>query len=349
MNTKNTHPQAQSLPLQKRRALCVWLAVVLLFMLATIWTGGVTRLTDSGLSMVDWKPLMGVVPPISESDWQEKFIQYKQFPEYQQLNVGMSLNDFKWIFFWEYIHRMLARSIGIVFFIPFVFFLIRYKLPSPIKRRLGLLFVLGGCQGLLGWFMVKSGLQDVPYVSHLRLTAHLCLAVGIFGYMFWTLLNIWNGVPGNKTTSSKKQLPTYVYVGFISLIYLQIAYGGLTAGLHAGLLYSTFPLMGGGIIPPDFWNLNPAWLNFFNYPPTVQWVHRTLGWLLFFFVHVLWFFRTQRSTKIAHGLLVMVWIQFGLGVITLLAHVPTSIASMHQIGALVLWILGIFYVHKVVR
>lgn len=311
--------------------------------------GGITRLTGSGLSMTDWNLIMGAIPPLSEAAWQEAFNQYKQFPEYQQLNTGMSLGAFKAIFFWEYLHRLLGRITGIVFIIPFLWFLIRGYFTTKLLKRATILFGLGAAQGAMGWIMVKSGLVDVPYVSHYRLALHLLLAVILVSFCVWYALDLYKSkinqpLPA-KTTLSQWSLAIAV------IFFLQLIWGAFTAGLDAGLIYNTFPLMNSSWLPQNAWALQPALLNLVENPGTVQWTHRILGTLLAVLVIVLWV-KTRKAgagdslINKAHILLFLIVLQYVLGIFTLLFHVPVSLGVAHQTGAVFFWIGWIFYHHE---
>lgn len=304
--------------------------------------GGLTRLTDSGLSMVDWRPLMGTIPPITESQWIETFEQYRQSPEYLQINKGMSLDEFKYIFYWEYGHRVLGRLLGLVFFIPFVYFLIKRRLALPLARKLGIAFLLGGTQGLLGWYMVKSGLVDVPHVSQYRLAAHLSLAFFLLCYLYWLCLSL---LFARFERQSSKSLwwPSLILALTISL---QIVFGALTAGLDAGKMYNTFPDMNGYFLPPGSFAITPIALNFFENPVLVQWTHRTLAWAIVG-IGIFLFMKgrianTPNPGRRFHNLiLAMISLQFLLGVGTLVLNVPLAWASLHQAGAGVLLLLAV--------
>ena len=252
--------------------------------LATLFVGGVTRLTHSGLSIVEWQPLLGAIPPLSEADWRSVFAKYQQSPEYLKVNLHMTLAEFKFIFWWEWVHRLLGRLIGVVFFVPFLWFLLRGKLsrataPQLMPKLLGF-FVLGGLQGVLGWYMVKSGLVDNPHVSQFRLAAHLGLAFLIFGLMWWTGLGLLapRVVAARGTPLRKIQLAG---AALAALLLVMVLSGALVAGTHAGLIYNTFPLMGAGVMPPDLLALQPAWTNFFENQIMIQFDHRMIAWFLF--------------------------------------------------------------------
>ncbi len=316
-----------------------WLLVCAAVVFGMVLLGGVTRLTDSGLSMVEWKPLMGVVPPLSEQAWTETFEKYRQFPEYQQINRGMSLDQFKTIFMYEYLHRMLGRLIGVLFLLPFLFFLAKgYLRPKLVPKLLGL-FCLGGLQGLLGWYMVKSGLVNVPHVSQYRLTAHLGLAVLIYASLLWLafeLLAPERGVRDRAAAGWSKL--SLVLVG---LVFVMILSGGLVAGTRAGLAYGTWPLMGTEFFPPGLYAGSPAWLAAFEDVTTIQFNHRMLAYFLFLAITalVVLVLRTGTAGRARVGAIALelaLLLQLGLGISTLVLHVPVPLAAAHQGGALLL-------------
>lgn len=210
--------------------------------------GGVTRLTDSGLSIVEWQPLVGTMPPITQTDWDELLEKYRTSPQYEKVNKGMSIDEFKTIFWWEYFHRLLGRLIGLVFFIPFVYFLIKKQIDKPLGIKLTGIFILGGLQGFMGWYMVMSGLVDIPHVSQYRLTAHLGLAFIIFATMLWVALGLLSPIPAETDEQDTNGLRRFA-IGLSWLIFIMVLSGGFVAGIRAGLAYNTFPLMNGHFIP----------------------------------------------------------------------------------------------------
>ena len=253
------------------RQIAYWLIACAAVIFGMILLGGVTRLTDSGLSMVDWKPIRGVIPPITQADWQAMFLKYQQFPEYQKTNFTMTLEQFKPIFMYEYLHRMLGRFIGIIFILPFLFFYFTKRIAPGLTPRLIVMLVLGGSQGLLGWYMVKSGLVDNPHVSQYRLTAHLGMAVFIYGFIFWTVLDLLAPI-----AAQPKHLKRFAY-SLSGLLFLMILSGGLVAGTRAGIPYPTWPLMGDSFIPPGLYSLQPIWLSAFEDMLTIQFNHRIVA------------------------------------------------------------------------
>lgn len=313
--------------------------------------GGITRLTGSGLSMTDWNLIMGVLPPLSESSWQEAFSQYKQFPEYRQLNRGMTLEEFKSIFFWEYTHRLLARLIGLVFIGPFLWFWHRGYLTKKLFRRCMLLFFLGAAQGAMGWIMVKSGLVDVPRVSHYRLAAHLAFAFALAGFCSWFALDLGRP-PKEEYMSEAGRLHPWLWL-FGCLLLLQVIWGAFVAGLDAGFMYNTFPLMNGKVLPRNMMALEPALLNLVENPGTVQWIHRVVGTLILIPVLVMW----RQTAGISDSILQfrvrllagMTLLQYVLGMITLLMSVPVAMGVAHQAAAMFIWISWLMVWHRASR
>jgi cytochrome c oxidase assembly protein subunit 15 len=331
------------------RAIAIWLLVCCAMIFAMVVLGGVTRLTGSGLSMVRWEPVTGIFPPMTQAEWQQEFAHYQASPEYQKINVGMDLAGFKQIYWFEFAHRLLGRAIGVVFLLPFLYFLLRRKIEKPFIPRLGFMFVLGGLQGLLGWYMVKSGLVDNPHVSQYRLTAHLAAAIVIYAYMFWVALDLLaarqRSGPGGRDAS----LRPFALVT-AGLIFLTILSGGFVAGTKAGFAYNTFPLMDGRWIPDGLFALSPLYRNLFENIATVQFDHRLLATLTLIAVMAFWWTATRvsmarRARLAVHLLLAMVLIQVTLGISTLLLHVPMSLAAAHQAGALALFTLVLFASH----
>ncbi|SMO47957.1 COX15/CtaA family protein [Fodinibius sediminis] len=329
-------------------AVWLWTGVALIFMILII--GGITRLTDSGLSMSDWSLVMGAFPPMNESEWLATFEQYRQFPQYQQLNAGMSLTEFKAIFFWEYLHRLLGRVIGLVFLLPFLFFWLKGYFSRRMLRRAAVLFGMGALQGIMGWIMVKSGLVDVPYVSHYRLAVHLLLAIVLISLCAWYALDLNREGALQQRPETAGVLKNWALLVGVAF-FLQIVWGGFTAGLDAGYIYNTFPLMNGQWLPLNAWALQPAVINFLENPGMVQFTHRLLGTLLSLLVIVLWW-RTRSFESLipslkrkADLLLILLVLQYLLGIATVLWHVPLVLGVMHQAGAVLFWIGWLFYYH----
>ena len=321
-------------------AVAIWLFICAIMIFVMVVLGGITRLTHSGLSMVEWKPVTGFLPPTTELVWQDTFKKYQQYPEFRIKNPDMDLAEFKSIFWLEFIHRIWGRSIGIVFFVPFMFFLLRRKLDKKLIPKLITMFILGGLQGVLGWFMVKSGLSDRPDVSQYRLTAHLIFAFLLYGWILWTALGLLFPKP-----HSFKQQAIGAYKYFISsltlLLVIAITSGGFVAGTDAGFIYNTFPLMGDTFIPKDLFALDPWFRNFFENVVNIQFTHRLLTILVFVSVVGFWLKTLnqefpQRTQIALHCLLAAVILQVTLGISTLLLVVPVPLAASHQAGALVL-------------
>lgn len=312
--------------------------------------GGYTRLTRSGLSMVEWRPLMGIIPPIGEAQWLAVFQKYQQFPEYQQINKGMSLDAFKSIFLVEYAHRVLGRGIGVLFALPFLYFLITRKTRGVLTLKLFGMFVLGGLQGLLGWYMVKSGLVNEPKVSQYRLTAHLILAVLIYAYIIYVAISLILPQATKKLRPPLTRLRNQG-MALVVLIIVMIMSGGFVAGTHAGFVYNTFPLMKGSVIPDGLFAMQPLWRNFFENELTVQFDHRMIAYSLCVLVP-LYCWRvfqssTDKSLRLAAVLFItMLAAQVSLGISTLVLHVPIPIAVAHQGGALLLLTAAIWVVCK---
>lgn len=315
-------------------AVVAWLGVVCATVMAMVVVGGVTRLTGSGLSMVDWQPILGILPPMNEAEWNAAFDAYRQFPEYREINRGMSLEAFKGIFFWEYAHRVLGRLIGVLFFIPLVVFWLSGKIESRYKLPLLGGLILGGLQGLLGWYMVKSGLIDVPRVSHYRLTAHLSLAMFILCYLFWLALSIAE-VPRHQVGITLRR----VLLAFTVVLVVQIIYGGFTAGMDAGYGYNTWPLMNGQWAADAVFFMEPLWINLLESGATVQFVHRWVAVVVVVLALAVWVLARRECAQIRWGaalLLASVLIQFAIGVLTLIHVVPVSLGTIHQGWATVL-------------
>lgn len=318
---------------QDARAVALWLFAVAGLVALMVVIGGLTRLTESGLSMVEWKPITGWLPPLSETAWAAEFEKYKQFPEYQKINIGMTLEGFKSIFWLEYIHRLLGRLIGVAFAVPMILFWIGGRIPTGMKPHLVLMFLLGGSQGALGWFMVASGLVDHPDVSHYRLTAHLGLAFFIYAYLLWGGLSL---IRHGRMVRAVNGIAAI----FAAIVFLQVLSGGLVAGMNAGLAHNTWPLMDGSFIPDGLLIVEPWWHNFTENAMTVQFQHRMLAYAVFVLALVTSVMLKQRApTALRHGLLTAVLAQVGLGIATLLAHVPVALGTLHQAGAVV--VLGV--------
>lgn len=332
-----------------RRPIALWLLICCAMIYGMVILGGITRLTGSGLSMVQWNPIFGIIPPIGQSAWQQAFTQYQKSPEYREVNFQMDLAGFKRIYYVEYAHRVLGRTIGIVFLLPFLYFWVRRKIPPGLSPRLVVMFILGGLQGLLGWYMVKSGLVNVPHVSQYRLTAHLGLALIIYSFILWTALDLL--LPSRPMPERGGRGLARSATAVACLVFVTILAGGFVAGLKAGFAYNTFPLMDGRWVPLNMFLLQPFWRNFFENIATVQFDHRVLAILTFLSVCSLWLAARRRTVprraRIGLNLWVaMVFLQVGLGISTLLLYVPIPLASAHQAGAVALLTLALFTVHE---
>ena len=336
------------------RQISHWLLLCLSLIFIMVILGGVTRLTWSGLSMVDWRPVHGVLPPLNSVQWLEEFSNYQQSPQYQKINRDMGVKEFKSIFWFEYSHRVLGRLIGLVFLLPFLYFWWRNKIKPGLTPRLMIMFLLGGLQGLLGWYMVKSGLVNNPHVSQYRLTAHLLSAILIYAFILWTILDLrqqklYQLMPDSTIASWRK-----LSLGLIGLLLVTIVSGGFVAGLKAGLIFNSFPTMNGEWIPQGLSALSPWYLNLFENKVTVQFSHR----LLAIFTGLLllgWYYKgrirfedavIKRSFKLVG---MMVIIQILLGISTLLMQVPVWLGAMHQAGALLLFSAMLINVHALSR
>lgn len=328
----------------RERIIAGWLLFCCAMIFAMVVLGGVTRLTGSGLSMVEWDPIFGVIPPLSDAEWQAVFDKYRASPEYQKVNIRMDVDGFKSIYWFEFAHRLLGRAIGTVFLLPFLYFLWRGWVRPPLTYKLVAMFVLGGLQGALGWYMVASGLVDDPHVSQYRLTAHLLLAFVIYGYILWVALDL---LYPRRVAYTAPRLRGGAAL-FLGLVTVTIGSGGLVAGLKAGYAYSTFPLMDGHLVPKAIFLLEPRWRNFFENIATVQFDHRLLATLVLIGGIALWLSARRLPATLrwrAHLLLGMIGVQIGLGISTLLLHVPVGLASAHQAGALVLLTLTLYLLH----
>ncbi len=327
-----------------------WLLIGCLLIFIMVVIGGITRLTHSGLSISNYKLISGTIPPMNDVEWQEAFNLYKQYPEYQKLNTHFSLQDFKDIYFWEWLHRFIGRIIGLVFFIPFLYFLLKKQLTTPTIKKSLLLMALGAFQGFLGWYMVKSGLVDNPDVSHYRLAAHLTTAFITFAYTFWVALDLM--FPQKKNID--KGFRNLIRFG-LALLILQIIYGAFVAGLDAGFIHNHWPLMSEGkfMHKTVYIEQNPLYKNFIEGKSGVQFVHRILAYIVVLFIIIIWkksrkMNVTQIQSKGIKALLVMIGVQFLLGVLTILLinKMPVLFGVAHQIGAFFLLTIMTFALHR---
>ncbi|WP_417460763.1 COX15/CtaA family protein [Kordiimonas sp.] len=326
-----------------RRAVGIWLLFMAFTVFVMVVVGGATRLTESGLSIVDWRPVTGVLPPIGDEAWQAEFAKYQTSPEFKLKNYHMSIDDFKGIFYWEWAHRLLGRLIGLFFFVPMVWFWAKGRVPEGYKPRLAVLFILGGLQGLLGWYMVKSGLVDEPAVSHYRLTAHLSLALLIFAALFWTALSLLRPT----AEGGPKLLKRLSHVFALTLV-LQIVMGALVAGLKAGHIFNTWPLMGDSFMPEGLTTMEPVWRNFVDNAVTTQFDHRIGAYILS--VLVIGIVLAARNAtpavrRAAAFLVATVVMQMTLGIVMLLLEVPVSWGTAHQGGGAVVLAATLYLMH----
>ncbi len=329
-----------------KRRIAVWLFSGCFLIFAMVVIGGITRLTGSGLSITEWNVIMGAIPPMNDAEWQEAFQKYQQIPQFQKINSHFVLDDFKAIFLWEYLHRLVGRLIGVVFIIPFLWFLIKKQMDKPMIRKALFLFALGGLQGFLGWFMVKSGLTERTSVSHIRLAIHLMAAFITFGFTFWYALELIYPRTGKAQNGDSKLIRTV-----FGLIIVQIVYGAFVAGLHAGKMYNTWPLMDGQLVPTGIVSSNSFLDNITGNQVMVQFLHRTFAFIIFFSVIYLWFtyrkkMLSKNQSRSLNFLLVAVFIQVILGILTLLSQVEITLASLHQIGAFFLFSATIFLLYQ---
>lgn len=308
-----------------------------------IVVGGITRLTQSGLSMVEWEPIMGIIPPLGEAAWMDVFDKYRTSPEYLKINAGMSLQAFKSIFYWEYGHRVLGRVIGMIYFLPLVFFLARGMVPKSWYPKLFGLFLLGGLQGLMGWYMVKSGLVDIPHVSQYRLTAHLGLAVIIFMSMLWFAMDFLRGQAPLKQASNA-YLRSSLFV--VIVIFIMMLSGGFVAGTKAGFIMNTFPTMNGEWVPTSWLSMTPVWRNLFENAITIQFIHRCIAVLVVLAVLTSFYLASKQRFKTHSAWVVSVmFLQVVLGISALVMQVPVMLGAAHQAGAVALVSAALYAAH----
>jgi heme a synthase len=336
----------QGMNVQNYRPVIIWLLIGCLLMVVMVMIGGITRLTGSGLSITEWNIVTGTFPPVSEHDWETEFMKYKESPQFMLVNTHFGIHEFKQIYWWEYLHRLLGRVIGLIFVIPFVYFLIKRMIPKRILKYLILVFFLGGFQGFLGWYMVQSGLVDNPAVSHLRLAMHLVTAFITYGLTFWIALQLIN--------EENKQLPAAQAISGLTgqlfgLIILQIIYGAFVAGLKAGNISNTFPLMDGHLIPPGLTSLNTLWQNLTENLIAVQFIHRMLAFIIVIMAVILWIklgqIKAEKAVRQAvYLVLIAVLLQFTIGIFTILNFrtEPLFWGVFHQAGALLLFTTMIY-------
>lgn len=336
-------------PIAARRAVGWWLVAVALLVAAMVALGGLTRLTGSGLSITEWKPVSGIVPPLTEQSWQTEFAHYRAIPQYRLENAGMSLSEFKSIFWWEWAHRLLGRLAGAVFLLPFLAFAAMGAIPRRDWPRMVFLFALGGLQGVVGWWMVTSGLETRVSVSQYRLAIHLGVAIVLFGALLWTALDYLRR-DGVARTSARSALRSFAFV-LAGLVYLQMLLGALVAGLHAGLIYNTWPSMNGRFAPEDALVLRPWWKNMFENPGLAQFDHRMLAYLVALAAAA---FRIAVHRGNAPGnlrassnaLIAMVLVQIALGIATLLNQAPLALSAVHQLTAVAVFAAAVWNAYE---
>lgn len=339
--------------MKANKSVVIWLFTGCFLIFIMVLVGGITRLTDSGLSMTDWHIITEVIPPLNEQQWEAAFDEYKQFPEYQKINSNydFQLEDYKFIYFWEWFHRLLGRLLGVVFIIPFIYFWVTKKLNKETLKNCFLLLFLGGFQGFLGWYMVRSGLVDNPYVSHYRLAMHLITAFITFAFTLWVALNLIYPKKDPEYISFRNLL-RFTYI----ILIIQIVWGAFVAGLNAGLIHNTWPLMNDGKLIHEsvFIEQQPVWRNFIEGKSGVQFIHRYLAYVVVALILIIWVKAKQLTLTFAqhqsvNWLLILVGVQFVLGIFTLLYAVPLSLGILHQVGAFFLLVAMTFSLHRFSR
>jgi cytochrome c oxidase assembly protein subunit 15 len=343
-----SHPERSA---EARKWVAYWLFAVALLVASMVTLGGLTRLTGSGLSITEWQPVMGIIPPLSHETWLAEFAKYQQIPQYWRENRGMSLAAFQSIYWWEWTHRFLGRLIGAAFLLPFIFFAATGAIVRSQWPRMMLLFALGALQGFVGWWMVESGLETRVSVSQYRLVIHLGVAILLFGALLWMALEFLRDDPSSHAISSVRVRNRFFGWTLVAFVYIQMLLGALVAGLHAGLLYNTWPSMNGRFIPENAFVLHPPWRNFFENPGLAQFDHRVVAYLVAAAVIVFWFVRrrgdlpgTPRTSTSA--LLALIFLQIALGIATLLNQAPLALAALHQATAVALFAAAIWNVFE---
>ncbi len=336
-------------PTPDGRVIATWLFTMAAMVLVMVSIGGITRLTGSGLSIVEWRPIIGFLPPLSEAEWMRVFALYQASPQYQEVNAGMTLAGFKTIFWWEYVHRLWGRLIGLAFFLPFLWFLLRRQIAWSLAPRLIVLFILGGAQGVLGWYMVQSGLVDIPEVSQYRLTAHLVLALVLYAALLWTALQLRHPVPETTPDRYLAGVRTLAMTTLV-LVSVTIVSGAFVAGTDAGFAYNTFPLMDDRLIPEGYLP-SPWYVSAFEDVGTIQFHHRvlaivSLGFAIATWWRSRWIALVPRARHVANGLFLMACFQVALGISTLVLIVPIPLAAAHQAGAVLLLTLAFWLIYE---
>ncbi|MEQ8602944.1 MAG: COX15/CtaA family protein [Marivibrio sp.] len=332
---------------RNRRAVGLWLAASALMVFAMMIIGAITRLTESGLSMVEWRPLIGTLPPFTDAEWARVFELYRETSQYQLMNRGMSLEAFKEIFFWEWFHRFWGRMIGVVFAAPFLWFLIRGRMPAGYVKHGFILLVLGGLQGVIGWWMVKSGFVDRTEVSQYRLAVHLGMAFFILGYLVWLALSLLWPIEAGRAAAPRgyRRLGAWCH----AVVFLTVLSGAIVAGSRAGFIYNEWPTMGGGFVPTPFWDAALGWRNLFENLSVVQFDHRMMAYLTTAVVAAFWLWTVRQGAALharvrwaAHALMAGVLLQVTLGIATLLSIVWLPLGVLHQAGAAIVFCLTLW-------
>jgi len=325
---------------KENKPLIIWVSTLILMLFTLVLVGGATRVTDSGLSITEWEPVIGILPPFSLESWMFEFEKYKKIPEYTLINYQMSLSEFKVIYLWEWGHRFLARIVGLIALLPFVYFLISKKLSKSQLLKSFLIIILIGIQGYIGWYMVQSGLTERVDVSQYRLATHLTMAFIIIYVSFMLLFDMLS-LKGGFSSPFSRLWSTF----FVSLIFLQIFFGGIVSGLDGGLIYPTWPLMGNTFLPLDYWSIDLGFLNIFENRSNIQFNHRALAYLILFLslINVYIFKHNRDLFRVSNILLIIVLIQIFFGIVSILFYMPWQTALLHQFFALILFSVSIFY------
>jgi cytochrome c oxidase assembly protein subunit 15 len=335
------------MPRTQNRAVMKWLFFFAAVVVMHTIFGGYVRLSRSGLSITEWNPIMGTVPPLNQQDWQAEFAKYQKSPEFIKVNSSMTLDEYKFIFFTEWLHRLVARLIGLIYAIPVFYFLFTKKIPL---KEFGIYFLMGMliiAEAFMGWYMVSSGLIDRPSVSHLDLTAHLLLALSLLGLSLWTAFGHKYGFP-DSANKTKWSTPPKLTLAFLGVLLIQISYGGFTAGLKAGHVSDTWPLMFGKLIPPNLFN---SFIDIFESPQTIVFIHRWFAFIVLAAVVYVYYIvrKTNYQNDLYEGfqwLAAAVVLQITLGILTILSNVNIVIAMMHQAGALILFVITVYFIHR---
>ncbi len=326
------------------RAVALWLFAVAAMIVGIVVVGGITRLTNSGLSITEWKPITGIVPPLTTAQWQAEFANYQRIPEYTQLNSGMTLDGFKEIFFWEYLHRVLARTIGLAFAVPLIWFAVRKRIPAGYGWRLGALLSLGALQGAIGWWMVSSGLSVRTDVSHIRLAVHLMTALVTLAGIVWTALDL---LALNRSPLSAPARLAKPAIVALALLFVQLVYGAFTAGLDAGYAFASWPLMGDALFPAGVPMLQPGWTNAVDNPIVVQFIHRWFAFAAAAGLCWLAVAATKAGSRAGFYVIGLVTLQIMLGIATLMTGVQIHVAVAHQVNAALLLIAAVYAAHAI--